>query len=52
LKKCYRVRWLNIQRRIIGRFLKFRIIGLGERFVIREQLEKHCNNVRVTESMY
>jgi hypothetical protein len=33
-----------MQRRIMGRFLKFRIIGLEERFVIREQLEKHGNN--------
>jgi hypothetical protein len=41
------VRQLNMQRRIIGRFLKFRIIGFEERFVIREQLEKHGNNIRV-----
>jgi hypothetical protein len=41
------VRQLNMRRRIIGRFLKFRIIGLEERCVVREQLEKHGNNIRV-----
>lgn len=32
--------------------MKFRITGLEERFVIREWLEKHSNNVRVVESVY
>jgi hypothetical protein len=51
LKKYYRVRQLNMRRRIIGRFLKFRIIGLEERCVIRERLEKHVSNIRVIESV-
>jgi len=32
--------------------MKFRIMGLEERFVIREWLEKHGNNIRVVESIY
>jgi uncharacterized membrane protein len=46
------VRQLNMQRRIIVRFLKLRIIGLAERFVIREQIENQNNNIRVIESVY
>lgn len=41
-----------MQRRIIVRFLKLRIIGLAERFVIREQIENQNNNIRVIESVY
>lgn len=41
-----------MQRRIVGRFLKFRIIGLEERFVVSEQLEKHNNAIRMIESLY